>query len=92
VNTAHAPQLLLHMLASIHPTYRANTSPLSLLPDTWRSTSVTGGYDSAGTTWPPDSAVPELSGKTRPLFDDLRVDELANRRKANAVFVVLGEC
>ncbi|RSH94087.1 alpha 1,2-mannosyltransferase 2.4.1 [Saitozyma podzolica] len=81
--------LLMHMLASIHPTYRANTSPLSLLPDTWRSTSVSGTYDSAGTTWPPDSAVPELTGKTRPLFDDLRVDELANRRKANAVFVVL---
>jgi hypothetical protein len=82
------PQLLLHLLLSIHPTYRARTSPLSLLPETWRSSAVSGKYGLPREPWLPVSAVPELSGTTRPFADDLQVDD--NRRKANAAFVVLG--
>ncbi|WWD01339.1 hypothetical protein V866_008282 [Kwoniella sp. B9012] len=70
---------LLHLLASIHPTYRATTSPFNLLPS--------GGWRSGQ---PPDSAVPKWAGEGLPTADDLRDDEaLEGRRKANAVFVVL---
>lgn len=42
-------------------------------------------------TYPPDSAVPELTGvKTIPTADELRYDELKDRRRAKAVFIVLG--
>ncbi|WVW83027.1 hypothetical protein I302_105044 [Kwoniella bestiolae CBS 10118] len=70
---------LLHLLASIHPTYRATTSPFNLLPS--------GGWKSGQ---PPDSAVPKWGGEGLPSADDLRDDAaLDGRRRANAVFVVL---
>lgn len=43
-----------------------------------------------GSFEPPDSAVPQLSGKQRPSLAELNGDALEGRRKANAVFVVLG--
>ena len=74
--------LVLHALLSIHPTYRATTSPSRFFPSSgsWRPGLA-----------PPDSAIPQLSGKPRPTFDELKYDALEGRRKANAVFVVLGK-
>ncbi|WVR05196.1 hypothetical protein IAU60_002208 [Kwoniella sp. DSM 27419] len=71
---------LIHLLASIHPTYRATTSPFQLLPS--------GGWK-AGLA--PSSAYPDVGGDGMPTADDLRDNKAAldGRRKANAVFVVL---
>ena len=76
-----AKQLGLHLLLSFHPTYRESTSfgifPSSTKP--WTEGAL-----------PPDSASPLGNGLAS--LDDLRGNkELANRRKANACFVVLGK-
>lgn len=72
-----------HLLLSISPNYRARTAWISLFP-------------TSDATWsegrpPPEGAVPSLTGKLRPVLGDLNSDELAGRRKAKAVFVVLGQ-
>ncbi|KAL7424052.1 hypothetical protein Q5752_001637 [Cryptotrichosporon argae] len=73
----------LHLLASIHPTYRASTSPFSLFPSSWTD----GDYVASGQ--PPASAVPAVSGEL-PTADQLRIAAgIEDRRKANAAFVVL---
>lgn len=82
-------QVTLHLLLSIHPTYRATTSPFSYLPSEWSSPSSAGTLGD-GSILPPAATVPKLTGK-RPDLEDLREDGLEGRRKANAVFVVLGE-
>jgi alpha 1,2-mannosyltransferase len=81
------PQLMVHLLLSIHPTYRATTSPFNYLPS-GNSGVVNGMGD--GSAVPPDDAVPVLTGKKRPGLDELNGDALEGRRKANAAFVVLG--
>ncbi|KAK1924853.1 nucleotide-diphospho-sugar transferase [Papiliotrema laurentii] len=73
---------LVHALLSIHPTYRATTSPTRFLPN--------GASTYQPAPYPPDSAIPELTGVRKiPTADELRYDELKDRRRANAVFVVL---
>lgn len=77
-------QFLVHALLSIHPTYRATTSPTRFLPN--------GASTYQPAPYPPDSAIPELTGVRKiPTADELRYDELKDRRRANAVFVVLGK-
>ncbi|ORY27183.1 putative alpha-1,2-mannosyltransferase [Naematelia encephala] len=82
VGIAAGVLLAMHALLSIHPTYRATTSPFSLLPSG-------SNADSWEPNEPPDSAIPTLSGQKRPTLEELNSDALEGRRKANAVFVVL---
>jgi hypothetical protein len=71
-SSSDTAQLAAHVLLSIHPTYRANTSPFSLLPQSDSSVSYPHSETSV-----PDSIAKED-------------DSLEGRRKAKAVFVVLG--
>lgn len=76
------PQLGVHLLASIHPTYRASTSPFSLLPSSY----------SHAPTEAPSAAYPVDDSGNHLSFDELKSSgTIEGRRKANAVFVVLGE-
>jgi alpha 1,2-mannosyltransferase len=78
-------QFLVHALLSIHPTYRATTNPSRFLPS-----SASLQHWAPGKA-PPDSAVPAISSDDKiPTPDQLRYDVLGDRRRANAVFVVLG--
>ncbi|ORX39932.1 putative alpha-1,2-mannosyltransferase [Kockovaella imperatae] len=70
----------IHLLLSIHPTYRATTSPYRFLPQTSSNEIISG--------LPPESAVPDVSIQL-PTADDLRGADLSSRPRANAVFVVL---
>jgi alpha 1,2-mannosyltransferase len=83
------PQFLVHILASIHPTYRATTNPMKFVPESWRD--YKSSLNSPGMS---DSVIPDL-GQPKgevPDFEDLRNNNaLEGRRKANAVFVVLGK-
>lgn len=83
------PQFLIHILASIHPTYRATTNPMKFVPESWRDyqSSLNGSPGISGSVIPkigqPDGQLPD--------FESLRNSSaLDGRRKANAVFVVLG--
>ncbi|WVO13927.1 hypothetical protein L204_101552 [Cryptococcus depauperatus] len=80
VGVAAGVVFMLHVLLSIHPTYRANTSPLNLLPqkDRWHNSASYG------------SAVPLINGHPGS-FQEIKDNEAAleGRRKAKAVFVVL---
>lgn len=81
-------QVLIHLLASIHPTYRATTNPMQFVPDSWRD--YKPSFSSPG--WV-NSAAPDIGQAPGelPEFEDLRGNSaLDTRRRANAVFVVLG--
>ncbi|WVF72198.1 hypothetical protein IAT40_007010 [Kwoniella sp. CBS 6097] len=79
VGIAAGVLFMIHLLASIHPTYRATTSPFQLLPSGgWRPETA------------PDSAYPNWGGDGIPSADDLKENgAVDSRRKANAVFVSL---
>lgn len=81
-------QILIHMLASIHPTYRATTNPLKYVPESWKD------YKSSlNSPTLSDAVIPNVGQPQGQLpdFEDLRDNKaLDGRRKANAVFVVLG--
>lgn len=79
-------QVILHVLLSIHPTYRETTNPLKLVPETWRnpySTSTSPEWDT--------SVRPGLEIGQGNTNGSSGASELDGRRKAKAVFVVLGE-
>ncbi|RXK38641.1 alpha 1,2-mannosyltransferase [Tremella mesenterica] len=79
----------IHLLLSIHPTYREHTLPTTVLPASWKG-SVAGGWIPG--RLPPESTVPPVAGyegEELPTMEDLRVTDTEGRRKANAVFVVL---
>lgn len=84
------PQFLIHILASIHPTYRATTNPMKFVPESWRDYQSSLNSNTPGIS---DSAIPNLGQPIGhfPEFESLRNNSaLEGRRKANAVFVVLG--
>lgn len=81
-------QVLIHLLASIHPTYRATTNPMQFVPDSWRDYKPSVNSPSWANNAAPD--IGQAPGEL-PEFEDLRGNKaLDTRRKANAVFVVLG--
>jgi hypothetical protein len=84
------PQFLIHILASIHPTYRATTNPMKFVPESWKDYQSSLNSNTPGIS---DSAIPNIGQPIGhfPEFESLRNNSaLDGRRKANAVFVVLG--
>jgi alpha 1,2-mannosyltransferase len=82
-------QVLIHILASIHPTYRATTNPMKFVPESWRD--YKSALNSPGI---PNAVIPNVGQPEGqlPEFESLRNNSAVDgRRKANAVFVVLGE-
>lgn len=78
-----------HLLLSIHPTYREHTLPTALRPGVGLDEAVevpTSKQDDGTYVPPPESTIPQ-----GPTADELRIAQEAklNRRKANATFVVL---
>lgn len=71
----------LHLLLSIHPTYRDHTLPKALRP----------GSSSSSVTDETIVDIPEAAVPSPPTSEELRIAEEANssRKKANAAFVVL---
>lgn len=61
------------------------------MPASWNGDEASKGVLGEGSILPPLGVVPQLTGKSRPSLDELKMDGLEGRRKANAVFVVLGE-
>jgi hypothetical protein len=85
------PQFLIHVLASIHPTYRATTNPMKFVPESWRDYQSSLNSNTPGIS---DSVIPDVGQPfgQLPDFESLRNNSaLDGRRKANAVFVVLGQ-
>ena len=84
------PQFLIHVLASIHPTYRATTNPMKFVPESWKDYQSSLNSNTPGMS---NSAIPNIGQPIGqfPEFESLRNNSaLDGRRKANAVFVVLG--
>ena len=84
------PQFLIHVLASIHPTYRATTNPMKFVPESWKDYQSSLNSNTPGIS---NSAIPNIGQPIGqfPEFESLRNNSALNgRRKANAVFVVLG--
>jgi len=83
IGTAAACIVGIHLLLSVHPTYRASTNPLSLFPSHSDSLWKPGQA-------PPASSLPSLQDGSPLDIDDIGKEEaLSQRRKAKAVFVVL---
>lgn len=84
-----ATLFLIHILASIHPTYRATTNPMKFVPESWKDYQSSLNSNTPGIS---DSAIPNIGQPIGhfPEFESLRNNSaLDGRRKANAVFVVL---